>query len=125
MSLTLTIPTWKQVSDMLFLAVFYYASWVAPQYDWIIFGVVYWFGACVMARTVYRMGDTWISRGACSCTKCSCVKIANGKREHTSEYKSTLYMLCVVWPILFVWYVSEFLVKVGNAEKYKIETKGL
>ncbi len=61
MTFTLSLPTWNTIKSLLGLVVLYYGALVAPQYDWYVFGIAYFFGILTFARTIYREWE--IERG--------------------------------------------------------------
>ena len=97
MSFTLTVPTWSTIKDMILLVVAYYSLLVAPEYDWAVFGVAYYFGCLVALRSWWRL-----------------------KRPYSwgltdwELYVIGAFTLCLFWPLSPFLGLSKWFVLFGN-----------
>ena len=106
MSFTFTIPTWKQIGSWFSLAVVGYASIVSPQYDWLVFVLVYMLGIGVAFRSWFRQKQrVWADPKVWKDYKC-------GGSFDLFLLFVPYFLCCILWPLLipifFIVFVSTF-----------------
>jgi hypothetical protein len=121
MTFTLSLPTWNTIKAIFLVIVAYYGVIVAPQYDWIVFGVVYWFGICIALRSAYRMPNTHKTRGSCCTRTCPCTKLEDGRvlHNHNDGYKALGVIATIAWPLIIPLGLTYFIATFGNSPNAK------